>query len=486
MSTSPKDKKRIVGENRYNFDQQTFIVDETDWHSQNQTRGTLPSGHDIGEHSPGDDDQQWHQPAPMKKRKKAAKRARKGWQTSGWWPAIVIATLVGLASFFFVINMAGGGNFRNFIASFMSTPESVKPDTKIANKQLTKPEPQKIAEVAVPKSQPVEAAPPIENVEPPALISNTEVTAPLLQTSEQPEINVTTAAKIPKSIEVRKETVHEAKPVAIVPSPPPEAAPVLEKLTETEQKVAAPAPATALQQGDLIQDCAFCPVLVAVSSGNYIIQTATDPNIAPKVTHIDHDYAIGRDAITFEDWDKCVVSGACVPITNDAGWGRGSRPLIFVSYEDVTKQYLPWLTRLTGKVYRLPTKDEWQFAALGGAGAAELKSQNVDASEECFNASGPTAGNCTDSYNGTAPVGSFQPNGLGLNDMKGNVWVWSADCWQPFTYAPSAKPNDCSMRVVLGGAWSSNRNKVSAQITGWEKSSKRANSIGLRVVRTLP
>ena len=201
---------------------------------------------------------------------------------------------------------------------------------------------------------------------------------------------------------------------------------------------------------------------------------------------IDHDFAIGRNDITFDDWDRCVDDGACKAIADDSGWGRGSRPLIFVSFDDVTTQYLPWLSRLSGKEYRLPTKDEWQYAALGGAGAAETKNQIGDTSQDCFNATGPAAGNCPDTYNGTAPVGSFTPNALGLYDMNGNVWEWSADCWRPFSYAPNASSNTCDERVVLGGAWSTGRSEVNGQVAAWEKSTRKTNSIGFRVVRSLP
>ncbi len=275
------------------------------------------------------------------------------------------------------------------------------------------------------------------------------------------------------------------KPVAPEPVTPAEApvpkAPVEPPPVVVAETTASTTPAQQ-SEGEVFKDCADCPELVVVSAGNF---TKVD-EASSTATNIDHDFAIGRNGITFDDWDRCVDEGACKAIADDSGWGRGSRPLIFVSFDDVTTQYLPWLSRLSGKEYRLPTEDEWQYAALGGAGAAETKSQIGDASQDCFNATGPAAGNCPDTYNGTAPVGSFTPNALGLYDMKGNVWEWSADCWRPFSYAPNASSNTCDKRVVLGGAWSTGRSEVNGQVAAWEKSSRKTNSIGFRVVRSLP
>ena len=215
-------------------------------------------------------------------------------------------------------------------------------------------------------------------------------------------------------------------------------------------------------------------------------QEAANASAPAKTVSVNHDFAIGRNDITFDDWDKCVSDGGCKAIAEDGGWGRGRRPQIFISFDDLTTQYLPWLSKLTGHVYRLPSKDEWQYAAFGGAGAEQPKGQNAEGAQDCFNASGPPAVNCADTFSGTAPVASFPPNALGLYDMKGNVWEWSADCWRPFTYAPSTNSPSCDTRVVLGGAWSTGRSEVNGKSAAWEKSSARTNSIGFRVVRTLP
>jgi formylglycine-generating enzyme required for sulfatase activity len=474
MGRSLDDKRRTRTGSRFDFDRPPSDNSWPDRRFQDRSSSAALGRQGTGAQSTDEYYHQRHEPAPMHRRAKIVKRRRKPGQPGGWRSTVVISALIGLASFGIVFDLGSGGKIRHFIQSNLMPYPSAE-----AGKELSAPETPNVTDLTfspeLPSKVEAVAQPEVQLPNPP---------------QEPPQVTVDAA----KPAELVPSPLPETAPVAVpsplpetapvaVPSPSPETAPVTDKPADTAEQ---DAPSTSVvapqQQGDVIRDCADCPELVVVSAGNF---TKAD-EASSTATNIDHDFAIGRNDITFDDWDRCVGDGACKAIADDSGWGRGSRPLIFVSFDDVTTQYLPWLSRLSGKEYRLPTKDEWQYAALGGAGAAEAKSQTGDASQDCFNATGPAAGNCPDTYNGTAPVGSFTPNALGLYDMKGNVWEWSADCWRPFSYAPNASSNSCGERVVLGGAWSTGRDEVNGQIAGWEKSSRKTNSIGFRVVRSLP
>jgi formylglycine-generating enzyme required for sulfatase activity len=77
--------------------------------------------------------------------------------------------------------------------------------------------------------------------------------------------------------------------------------------------------------------------------------------------------AVSKFEVTFAEWDACVadtVTG-CQHKPPDV-WGRGRHPVIDVSSNDISQEYLPWLLRKTGKSYRLLSEAEWKYAARAG------------------------------------------------------------------------------------------------------------------------
>jgi formylglycine-generating enzyme required for sulfatase activity len=109
--------------------------------------------------------------------------------------------------------------------------------------------------------------------------------------------------------------------------------------------------------------------------------------------------------------------------------GRERHPVVHVAYEDA-KAYAAW----AGK--SLPTEAEWEFAARGGLEGAVYPWGDEFAPGGTLMANTwqgefPWENLGTDGFEGTAPVGSFPPNGYGLYDTAGNVWEWTMDWYQP-------------------------------------------------------
>jgi len=230
------------------------------------------------------------------------------------------------------------------------------------------------------------------------------------------------------------------------------------------------------------RECALgCPTMVVVPAGSFMMgapesEKKADDNERPQheVT-LAKPFAIGKFAVTFAEWDACVETGACRRM------GRGGdRPVIDVSWEDA-RLYAAWLSRVTGKEYRLLTEAEWEYAAR-----ASSKTRYFFGDDEAeLNQYAWYEGN---SGGKTWPVGKKKANAFGLYDMHGNVWQWVEDCYHAsYEGAPSDGSawalGDCRRRVIRGGAWV---NAPAALRAATRFSAElRGIDIGFRLGRTL-
>jgi formylglycine-generating enzyme required for sulfatase activity len=154
-------------------------------------------------------------------------------------------------------------------------------------------------------------------------------------------------------------------------------------------------------------------------------------------------------------WEKkSGVNWKCNAEGNIRSQNEYNHPVVHVSWNDAN-EYCNWLSRKTGKSYRLPTEAEWEYAAKGG-------NQSLGFTYSGSNIAGDVAWCMENSGSKTThPVGQKQPNELGIYDMTGNVWEWCSD-WEGKDYyagSPSNNPKGPStgaLRVFRGGSWGSN------------------------------
>lgn len=216
-----------------------------------------------------------------------------------------------------------------------------------------------------------------------------------------------------------------------------------------------------------------------------------DADEKPPHTVTVKSFRMGKHEVTFAQWDACVAEGGCDQKPNDQGWGRGTRPVININWDDA-RQFLSWAGRKTGRTLRLPTEAEWEYAARAGGTSkyqwgSTITHENANyGSDSCC--TGKAEGH--DEWINTAPVGSFPPNALGLHDMAGNVLEWTQDCWNDsYNSAPTDGSawtvGDCSLRVIRGGSWGYFPRSVRSSSRDGSAAVGRGNELGFRLVQEL-
>jgi formylglycine-generating enzyme required for sulfatase activity/class 3 adenylate cyclase len=245
------------------------------------------------------------------------------------------------------------------------------------------------------------------------------------------------------------------------------------------------------------RDCIDCPEMVVIPPGSFTMgvpQTELDrygfPLRASAPLHlvrIARPFALGEFLVTRKQYAAFAAetghqgSGCAVlPLDGTSGWKfdpalswrdpgfaqADNHPVVCVSWDDAIA-YTSWLSKKTGRHYRLPSEAEWEYAARAGdtggryfGDAPICEFANVrDQSKKKLRSTGQFL-ECNSGFSNTSPVGSFPPNGFGLYDVLGNVWEWVEDCWGgSYGDAPgdgAARENAlCGERVRRGGSWNS-------------------------------
>ncbi|HEY0941157.1 MAG TPA: formylglycine-generating enzyme family protein [Steroidobacter sp.] len=248
------------------------------------------------------------------------------------------------------------------------------------------------------------------------------------------------------------------------------------------------------------RDCDACPEMIVIPAGSFVMgaeptwwerDLTLDAQPRRTVT-ITRPFAAGKFEVTHDQWNECVRNGGCNGYQpDDAGFGRGERPVLNVSWQDV-QAYVQWLSARTGASYRLLTEAEWEYAARAGTDTrypwgkrASHDYANYGRRKCC---TGATAKR--DQWENTAPGGQFPPNSFGLHDMHGNVYEWVEDCYEPsYANAPvdgsAVRKADCKRHGIRGGAWYSNPGRVTSAYRAYQTPDKRDRVIGFRVAKTL-
>jgi len=247
----------------------------------------------------------------------------------------------------------------------------------------------------------------------------------------------------------------------------------------------------ALKPGDPFKECSDCPAMIVVPAGRFMMGSpegqGNDGERPRRDVKIAKPFAVAKFELTFDEWDACAAHGDCDPHVLASEWGRGRRPVINVSW-DGAQTYVKWLSRITGKQYRLLSEAEYEYAARAGTDTKYPWGDEIKLNGQAM-ANCDGCGSQWDRKQ-TAPVGSFAANRFGLYDMVGNVWEWTEDCYhRSYQGAPAGDSpwtsGDCNMHVIRGGNWNFNSELVRSAGRAGLITGAPGPDLGFRVARTL-
>jgi len=230
------------------------------------------------------------------------------------------------------------------------------------------------------------------------------------------------------------------------------------------------------------------PMMVHVEGGTFIMgdnSGSSDERPAHKVTV--NNFYIGKFEVTYSDFKKFVdatgyltdsekpdsvnlKSGLPPRAVKNGTWNKNAngipiplndslKPVGNISWNDAVA-YLNWLSKMTGKQFRLPTEAEWEFAAKGGTlskGYKYIGGNDIN----------QVAWYLGNSERHVHIGGQKLPNELGIYDMSGNLREWCSDWYSELYYKVSPElnptgPESGSSRAMRGGSWGSDGGRMRA------------------------
>jgi len=229
------------------------------------------------------------------------------------------------------------------------------------------------------------------------------------------------------------------------------------------------------------------PLMVLIKAGSYMMGTGWEsPDEAPQhKVLIKKDFYIGRFEVTnveYKEYLSITKQKRMLP----PDWTTDTQPVVGVSWDDATA-YAAWLSDVTGKLYRLPTEEEWEYASRSGTKTKYFWGEDAGSTEkETFwkknypKIAHDYAWIKTNSNSRTHPVGSKKPNAWGLYDVTGNVWEW---CANSYTKNYRSKPQEEYLKVMRGGSWFSTPQEITLSHRGANVNDFTSYNIGFRLLR---
>jgi formylglycine-generating enzyme required for sulfatase activity len=160
---------------------------------------------------------------------------------------------------------------------------------------------------------------------------------------------------------------------------------------------------------------------------------------------------IMKRQVTVAEYARCVDDGACPKVPTPGG--SANVPMVGVSWHDASA-YAAWISQKTGIVHRLPTDEEWTFAAAERARDEALPLVDpADPAQAWIARYEAESSRSRPVATTPQPSGTFGTNSKGLDDLSGNVWEWTDSCFIRAALDGGRERitnTNCGVRVVEG------------------------------------
>ena len=290
-----------------------------------------------------------------------------------------------------------------------------------------------------------------------------------------------------QSIEAELEADPIPEPVT-APEPEPEPDSMVESVVESEPELE-PEPVAAAKAEvfrDKLKVGGYGPAMINVPAGKFRMggpSSIVGPDEVPRHQVTISAFVVGVYEVTFDEYYRFArATGRKKP--KDNGWDRKTHPVIDVAWDDAFA-YTRWLSKQTGKNYRLLSESEWEYVARAGTTRSFWWGRKAGTGNaHCFD--------CKSDYSTSKPakIGTYKPNPFGLYDTAGNVFEWVHDCYhRNYKDAPDDgsvwEGGDCDVRIARGGAYRSPANSMRVENRDKFKSNKGQYNVGFRVALDL-
>ncbi len=292
---------------------------------------------------------------------------------------------------------------------------------------------------------------------------------------ETPEVEPITASEIEseqQAAELAGQQAEQAEPLQAEPAPEPELEPQFVDKADPFR--------------DKLKSGGRGPLMVQVPSGTFRMGGASGIISADEVPRHKvniESIMVSVYEVTYAEYDLFAKSSNR-KLPDSSGWDRKTHPVNNISWDDALR-YTKWLSKQTGKIYRLLSESEWEYVARAGTTSSFWWGTSAGTSNaHCFD--------CKSDYNTSKPakVGTYKPHTFGLYDTAGNLYEWVHDCYhRNYKEAPTDgsvwEGGDCEVRVVRGGAFRSPADSMRVENREKFPSKRGQYNVGFRLARDL-